>query len=1214
MTSLKKIISLALVCTMLISTVACLGSAFTFGASADDTVYTDYAGKTYKLGEVFAEGNDHVLSVSEQNTKYDALYGAGTASGSSGSGGWVYLASQSFEVADTYKGEYAIDSFLTATDGYVQPGQLIFTKVTYGTSSGLYIGLPTLEFGFSSSFFDLVTAPLTADVAKLSSDKNNSDLQNFAARMNQDNAIVSGLNFIFKLDTLASHTDITINPTTPTASKGGGLTTDQLLQIGAIRGSAYTIETDTCFAADGSTWLFGYLLKVKAAKSDSNPNGLEDGDAGAIFIPRELYKRKDGNKNYVAVANQNKVAYSSTKTVGTALADNGCTMTFVTDDFGCAFVIGEPVTETYKATFMNGSTEVSVVDNLTKGASISNVPSVPDKEGFNPVGWGTDAEDVTSVVDFSNFKMGEEDVTFYALYSSIPHHNVTYVNPFTNNNFAVSSVAEGEEYTIGIDSSISTDVDGYTFDGWTTVKDDASAKVTGSAEMGTADVIYYALYKINQYTVTFDANGGEFEEEVENSFKADYNSDITAITAEPTRTGYDFKGWAASSKATAADESLGKVPAEDVTFYAVWAAKTFKVNAFASEDMSGTAPISVEVKYGDNAPTFKPTDVDAMRPGVGYAFLEWADEEGSQLSTSKNAPFGTGTKYQKEGDTNIYAKWTETPVVNFYASNGDSYDVIGTFDKTSGIKWADVLQAAKDKAAESGVTFNNSNKLNWYSDEALTTVAFGTDGSGFSWDNITENAPLYLGKADSKATVTIGEGENAVTVTTADKAVEGNKTGIKLTAADIAKATPFGKTFAGIYDTADESQTIIEPASVSNGNYYYTTEPGTHNYAAKFDDIELTVNVNLRAGGKTIATLAATDGDEINASTVFTPADESKPVPAVGDELSAFNLAGYCLVNWKSPSSDLNTNDGFVLDEATLTGAGAYPESETVYVINLDAVTEAKLYKATVTIENGGTFSISGNNSETVEVAVGTTLKNIQAMVAEQFGDAVKEGYIALNWDYDKSVTNNGAMPAQDFSYTIKMSNLPFKAHFMISTDEEGNPVEGWSTDIYYGEDSAPLFEQTLETYRWKPYNIFLGWELTDGEFAEDGTVIGDVTITADYDPFSNYLLIVYNSNITGADVPLTTGASANDDIYMTVSKKLKISYWKDGERVSRKDTECNLKEGSFTLFYLLKFVGKNDGGFYINACPFTLPWSIFDPREIGDTIKLIGTALKNLL
>ena len=90
--------------------------------------------------------------------------------------------------------------------------------------------------------------------------------------------------------------------------------------------------------------------------------------------------------------------------------------------------------------------------------------------------------------------------------------------------------------------------EGYTFKGW-----DKEIPETMPAE----NITVKAQWKINQYTITFDTNGGNEVAPI----TQDYGTKITA-PANPTRKGYTFKGW---------DKEIPEtMPAENITITARW--------------------------------------------------------------------------------------------------------------------------------------------------------------------------------------------------------------------------------------------------------------------------------------------------------------------------------------------------------------------------------------------------------------------------------------------------------------------------------------------------------------------------------------------------------------------------------------------------------------------------------------------------------------------
>ena len=75
--------------------------------------------------------------------------------------------------------------------------------------------------------------------------------------------------------------------------------------------------------------------------------------------------------------------------------------------------------------------------------------------------------------------------------------------------------------------------------------------------MPAGDMTITALWEINQYTITFDSNGGSTVAPI----TADYDSDVTA-PSNPTRDGYTFAGWSEAVPT--------KMPAENKTLTASW--------------------------------------------------------------------------------------------------------------------------------------------------------------------------------------------------------------------------------------------------------------------------------------------------------------------------------------------------------------------------------------------------------------------------------------------------------------------------------------------------------------------------------------------------------------------------------------------------------------------------------------------------------------------
>ena len=111
---------------------------------------------------------------------------------------------------------------------------------------------------------------------------------------------------------------------------------------------------------------------------------------------------------------------------------------------------------------------------------------------------------------------------------------------------------------------------GHTFLGWSTDKNATTATYQpGGLYTSNSGATLYAVWKINTYTVSYDANGGSG---APGSQTKTYGATLTLSKTKPTRTNYNFKGWSKDKSATSSTYSAGGVYTEDatVTLYAVW--------------------------------------------------------------------------------------------------------------------------------------------------------------------------------------------------------------------------------------------------------------------------------------------------------------------------------------------------------------------------------------------------------------------------------------------------------------------------------------------------------------------------------------------------------------------------------------------------------------------------------------------------------------------
>ena len=163
-------------------------------------------------------------------------------------------------------------------------------------------------------------------------------------------------------------------------------------------------------------------------------------------------------------------------------------------------------------------------------------------------------------------------------------------------------------YTYGVGATLPTADDmtytGYMFKGWYDNENLTGSPVTAIGVTETGNKEYWAKWEINQYTITFDTNGGSEIAPI----TQDYGTAITA-PANPTRKGYTFKGW---------DKEIPKtMPAENMTVKAQWEINQYTIT-FDTNGGSEIAPITQNYGTKITAPA------DPTRKG--YTFKGWDKE------------------------------------------------------------------------------------------------------------------------------------------------------------------------------------------------------------------------------------------------------------------------------------------------------------------------------------------------------------------------------------------------------------------------------------------------------------------------------------------------------------------------------------------------------------------------------------------------------------
>ena len=274
------------------------------------------------------------------------------------------------------------------------------------------------------------------------------------------------------------------------------------------------------------------------------------------------------------------------------------------------------------------------------------------RAGYTQVGWAT-VDGGEKVYDFEDIYTKNEALTLYPVWNT-NKYTITFD---TNGGSEIAPITQ--DYGTQIAAPANPTRKGYTFKGW-----DKEIPETMPAE----NITVKAQWKINQYTIAFDTNGGSEIAPI----TQDYGTEITAPD-NPTRKGYTFKGW---------DKEIPEtMPAENITVKAQWEINQYTI-AFDTNGGSEIAPITqdygTEITAPDN-PTRK-----------GYTFKGW-DKEIPETMPAENIT--------------ITARWkdTEKPTGEIIIGTNKWNEFLN--ELTFGIFFKDTQEVTINAVDNSGVVF-----------------------------------------------------------------------------------------------------------------------------------------------------------------------------------------------------------------------------------------------------------------------------------------------------------------------------------------------------------------------------------------------------------------------------------------------------------------------------------------------------------------------------
>ena len=232
----------------------------------------------------------------------------------------------------------------------------------------------------------------------------------------------------------------------------------------------------------------------------------------------------------------------------------------------------------------------------------------------------------------------------------------------TNGGSAIAPITQ--DYGTAITAPADPTKTGYTFAGWTPAI---------PATMPAENMTIKAKWTVNQYTLTFDTNGGSTIAPI----TQDYGTAITA-PADPTKTGYTFAGWTPAIPAT--------MPAENLTVTAQW--------RYNSGGSSGYSYYTIKATAGTGG-SISPSGNVSVREGRDQTFTITPDKSYAVSNVKIDGKsIGAVKSYTFEN-----VRRTHTIEVIFMKANGTPQTGVFVDVATGGY-----YEDAVDWAVENGIT------------------------------------------------------------------------------------------------------------------------------------------------------------------------------------------------------------------------------------------------------------------------------------------------------------------------------------------------------------------------------------------------------------------------------------------------------------------------------------------------------------------------------
>lgn len=437
-----------------------------------------------------------------------------------------------------------------------------------------------------------------------------------------------------------------------TASNGGGTKV----------GSELTLETP---AIKGTVTYYAYVTRsTKSYTHTFNANG------GGTVSPATITKTY--NTALGTLPTVSRTGYTFVGWFDTSAASGGTQATTTTKVTGTKTWYARWSINSYTFTFdKNGgntpsSTTITKEYNTAVGTLPTCTRNADNTYTYTFAGW-FDTSASSGGTQLTTTTKVTSNKTWYARWTSTYKN---YTVTWDGNGGTPSKSSSSFHYNDALGTLPTATRTGYTFKGWSTSK-------TGTVNVSTitkvtANVTYYAVWTINSYTWTFDANGGTGDTTKTLNYNATLSTLPTASRASTATNNYTFAGWFDTDASTGGTQLTTSTKCTgNKTWYARWTASTRQYKLTVTAGTGGTVSGGGTYNYNASA-TLKAT------ANSGYHFVKWSD---GNTSATRTVTVTKDATYTATFEQDPYLNLDKTSLT-FEAAGGTQ-----TIKVTSNVNW-----------------------------------------------------------------------------------------------------------------------------------------------------------------------------------------------------------------------------------------------------------------------------------------------------------------------------------------------------------------------------------------------------------------------------------------------------------------------------------------------------------------------------------------------